>query len=119
MSDETLVARLRRMVAEPTTAVYSNEALLDEYIKQYPVPDASKNKPTEADWVPTYDLHAAAADIWEEKAAAIAHRFSYAADGGNYQEDQRYQHCLSQAKHHMARRRAQNRRLTKKVGPSA
>ncbi len=32
----------------------------------------------------SYDLNAAAADIWEQKAAHVANRFDFEADGGRY-----------------------------------
>jgi len=115
MTALALVPKLRRMVAEPTNTPYTDAILADEYIEIYPVPDSKKNDPDSDEWTPTYDLHSAAMDIWEEKAATVAARFDYTADGGSYHEDQRWQHCKKMASYHGARRRAQNRSLTKDV----
>lgn len=77
------IAQLARMVNEEERAAYSNGAL-QAYIETYPTIDdrgtdpywwdSSTTPPTQTanvDWIPTYDLHAAAADIWEEKAAML------------------------------------------------
>lgn len=109
------IAELRRMVAEPTTTTYS-DALLTTYIEKYPHLDeqgeepyflSSAQPPAEEvndNWIPTYDLHAAAADIWNEKAALWVERYDFAADGGNYSRSQAYEMMMKQARHHSARR---------------
>jgi hypothetical protein len=110
------VAILRRMVNEPTETTYDDDTL-EAYIETYPVMDergevpytwdTSTQPPTKEDnddWFPTYDLHAAAADIWQEKAATVATDFSFSADGGQYNRDQVYQQYMKQAKYHRSRR---------------
>lgn len=83
------IARLRRMVAEPGTATYSDSALVTT-ISSYPLPDISGEWPlltsgsANTDWTATYDLAAAAADVWEEKAGAIAGNFNFTADGATF-----------------------------------
>jgi len=90
------------MVGEPTLEVYSNAALA-AYIEAYSLPDergeepyewdTSTEPPTQEDnenWIPTYDLNAAAADIWQEKAAS--------ASGKAYEQAQRM------ARHYRSRR---------------
>lgn len=104
------VARLRRMVAEPTTDTYSDVDIA-AYIEAYPLLDAEGNDPDETDWTATYDLHAAAADVWEEKAAAFAAGFDFTADGGSFTRSQQYEQCLKQARYHRARRRMKTGRL--------
>lgn len=117
------VARLRRMVNEPSEATYSDEALT-AYIEAYPAMDergelpytwdASTSPPSQADnaaWIPTYDLHAAAADIWEEKAAGVAGDFDFGADGGQFSRSQVYAQYMQRARYHRARRRAKAVRL--------
>ena len=67
-----MAARLRRMVDEPTEAIYDDDTI-DEYIEAYPLLDQLGTDPHEVDysttpptvseldeWIPTYDLHAAA-----------------------------------------------------------
>lgn len=68
------------MVQEPTTRHYSDDDL-DTIIEQYPLHDLDGNSPwtedtdgtltVNTDWTATYDLHAAAAEIWLKKAGRI------------------------------------------------
>ncbi len=110
------ITRLRRMVAEPTAATYA-DAILSAYIERYPLLDERGEEPYEwdtsttpahqdanLDWVPTYDLHAAAADVWDEKAAAVAGNFDFKADGGDYSRSQAYTQMQAQARYHRSRR---------------
>ena len=111
------IAQLRRWVAEPSTATYS-DADLTTLVESFPVMDElgrepyawdySTTPPTldeNDDWVATYDLRAAAAEVCEEKAAAVAARFDFAADGANFSRSQEYDHWMKQARYHAARRR--------------
>lgn len=111
------VRRLRRMVNEPTNETYKNEDLA-EYVESYPAIDprgerpfswdTSTQPPTQDpndDWVPTYDLNAAAADLWEEKAAVVAQDFQFQADGGSYSRQQKYEQYMKQARYFRARRK--------------
>lgn len=109
------VAQLRRMVAEPTVTTYS-DSTLEDYIETYPVVDENGESPrvpstttpgemmVNPDWTATYDLHAAAAAIWTEKAAAVSHLYDFNADGGNYSRSQRYEQAMQQARFHLSRR---------------
>lgn len=103
-----LVPRLRRMVKESTTSVYSDAELVS-YIRLYPIPDYNRKLPDQTGWIPTYDLNAAASDIWLEKAASSSEKFDFQADGGNYSENQVYENCMKMHRMYGARRRAQNR----------
>ena len=118
-----MAERLRRMVDEPTTTTYSDD-LIDDYIEKYPLIDALGTDPQEVDfttepptisekdnWIPTYDLHAAAADIWEEKAATIAENFDFSADGGSFKRDQKYEHYMKQSRFHSSKRSAKTIKL--------
>jgi hypothetical protein len=97
------VTRLRRMVAEPTTTTYS-DSLLEDAIERYPVPDAAGLFPEHDDWTATYDLHAAASEVWSEKAAALAGNFDFTADGATFRREQVHANALKQARYHAARR---------------
>ncbi len=119
------IAELRRMTAEPTEATY-NDATLTEYIERFPCVDALGHYPfiveddaleTNPDWTATYDLHMAAAAIWEEKAAGSAHRHDFAADGGNYTRSQIYEQAMKQVRWHLARRNPRTIMLTPAVNP--
>lgn len=111
-----MAARLRRMVDESTEATYTDE-VIDEYIERYPLLDVLGQDPQEvdltttpptisesSDWIPTYDLHAAAADIWEEKASAIADEFTFSADGGSFKRGEKYNQYMGKARHHLSKR---------------
>ncbi len=111
-----MAARLRKMVDEPTEATYDDD-LIDDYIEVYALLDVLGNDPYEIDfstepptlserdeWIPTYDLNAAARDIWEEKASAIAEDFDFSADGGKYSRSQKYEQYMKKARYHGSRR---------------
>ena len=112
---DSQIAKLRRMVAEPTEAIYTN-AVLSEYIANYPTVDENGEDPripstttpgemmVNPDWTETYDLHMAAAAIWEEKAAARNDKFDFSADGASYDRSQMQQNAMRQARHHSSRR---------------
>ena len=118
------IAQLRRMVSEPTTTTYS-DALLTTYIETYPLMDENGEQPytwssatppakeTNTAWVETYDFHAAAADIWEEKAAAWADQYTFAADGGNYSRSDAYKMMMERVRYHRSRRATRTMRGVK------
>jgi hypothetical protein len=111
-----MAARLRRMVDEPTEATYDDD-LIDDYIEAYPLLDALGTDPYEIDfstepptlserdeWIPTYDLSAAARDIWLEKASAIADDFDFSADGGKYSRSQKVKQYTDKARYYGSQR---------------
>jgi hypothetical protein len=55
-------------------------------------------------WHPTYDLNAAACFGWEQKAAACADRFKFAADSQSYDRQQVNAMCLEMATRYANRR---------------
>ena len=112
-----MVEELRRMVNEPDATTYDDDAL-ELYIERYPVMDFLGTKPWEADsstrpptlsenddWIDTYDLHAAAADIWQEKGATVAEDYNITADGGSLSRGDVQNHYMQQARYHGARRK--------------
>ena len=98
-------ARIRRMTNEPTTTIY-DDTLIGAYIEAWPLVDENGKTAGEDGWIVAYDLHAAAADIWDEKAAARADKHDYSADGASYSSDQMYQNAIAQARYHRARQKA-------------
>lgn len=118
------IAQLRRLVAEPTTTTYS-DALLTAIIENYPHLDEQGEEPftlssstppvheQNTDWMPTYDLMAAAADVWAEKAAAIANLYDFKADGGDYARSQVYEQYMKNSRYYAARRVPSTVRLHK------
>lgn len=103
------IAQLRRMIAEPTTTTYS-DALLTAVIERYPHIDQYGEHPLDdyglanSDWTPTYDLSAAAADLWEEKAGTVIAKFDFSANGGQYNQSQQYDQYMKQARYYRSRR---------------
>jgi len=103
------ISQLRRMIAESTAANY-DDTLLTTYIEKYPHIDSEGESPLDffgnanAEWTPTYDLHAAAADVWEEKAANFVTKFDFNANGGNYTMSQQYEQIMKLCRFHRARR---------------
>jgi len=110
------IARLRRMVNEPDDTTYEDE-LIAEYIESHPLMDergeepytwdAATEPPTQEsndNWIPTYDLNGAAADIWDEKAAGVAQDYNYAADGGRFDRSQVVEQFQKRARYYRSRR---------------
>lgn len=122
------IARLRRMVGEPDSSTTYTDDDLTTYIEEYPLIDergeapytwdTSTEPPTEDendDWIATYDLNAAAADIWEEKAAGLAQDYDFKADGASFSRSQAYEQYLKQARYYRSRRAP--RTMTQRLEP--
>lgn len=118
------IEQLRRMTAEPTQDTYSDSDMAT-YLERYPLLDEqgkrpytlSSNSPPEREtndaWIPTYDIYAAAGDIWEEKAAAVASLYDFKADGGDYARSQRYEQYMKMARSNRSRRSSKTMTLVK------
>jgi hypothetical protein len=120
---DAMVARLRRLVDEPDSSTYMNTDLA-EYIEAYPLLDVLGTDPYEVDltttpptlserddWIPTYDLHCAARDIWEEKAAGLAENFDFKADGGSYSRSQKFEQYMAKSRSEGSRRSMKTSKL--------
>ena len=119
------IAQVRRMVAEPTTTTYTDLAIkaaierypqMDEFGQEpwiWTVVDGVKTRSENDDWVDTYDLNAAAAEIWQEKSGTLTATTDFSADGGNYSDSQKYSQAMSQARFYLSRRSAKTVRLIK------
>jgi len=97
------VSELRDMIAEPTTTTYSDGDLLG-VIERFPLIDVYELEPDDLNWTPTYDLNAAAANLWGKKAAAFAGLYDFTADGGTFHRSQAAQEMRKQARYYAARR---------------
>lgn len=109
------VAKLRRMTNEPNNTTYSDDEIT-AYIEACPVTDENGESPrvpstttpgemmVNPDWTPTYDLHAAAAMIWEEKAAIVSGNVNFEADGASYSDSQTFEQAMKMVRFHMSRR---------------
>lgn len=99
------MAWLRRLTAEAIGASAYSDADLVGVIERYALPDAAGRAPDATAWAGAWDVNLAAADIWEEKAAAVAAAFDFAADGGDYKRSQVYGQMVQQARRFRMRRR--------------
>lgn len=103
---QKVLDKLRRSVAETGDAPFYTDGMLAEYLLEYPLMDDKGRSPDDPEWSPTYDLNAAAGDIWAEKASTFAGSFDFAADGGNYHRSQVYQQMIANARQFRSRRSA-------------
>ncbi len=93
---------VRRMTGV-TVEEYSDNNL-SSIIERYPLPDANGLFPEEDGWTPRYDLNAAAADVWAEKAAGLAGQYDFTADGASFERSQAYEQAMQQARYYRSRR---------------
>jgi len=93
------ILRLRRMCGEDCSETYSDSDLA-AYIEAH--------ARTADDGSESYDLHAAAADVWEEKAASSACAIDSTIDGVALATSQRHEHALAMARRHRARSRTRS-----------
>lgn len=110
-------AQVQRMCALSVSDTTYTDTVIGGYVERYPLLDAQGQSPwvwdhsvippkkaVNSGWIPTYDLHAAAADIWEEKAAQLAAAFDFSADGANFSRSQAYEQSMKQVRYHRSRR---------------
>ena len=122
---EELISKLRLMIAESDDSIYT-DTVLEEYIKSYPLIDVNGEEPTyldygtqpptitdNPDWIPTYDLNAAAAEIWDEKAAGLQSKYDFSADGGSYSVKQAFDNAVKMAAKYRGRSSASSHRVFK------
>ena len=98
------IAQVRRITGVAVGDTTYTDIVVGGYIEHYPLIDADGNDPGDGDWVATYDLHAAAADVLEERAATLAAEYDFTADGATYHRSQQYEALMKQARFHRARR---------------
>jgi hypothetical protein len=112
-----MIARVRLIVAEPTNAGNYTDALVEAHIERYPCLDERGEKPytftaatppaqdANENWIPTYDLYAAAADIWAQKAAGVAEQFNFGSDDQSFERSKIHEQYLKQMRMCLSRRR--------------
>lgn len=115
------------MVNEPTATTYSDYDL-SQYIEARSVRDArgvdsvdwdyTTLPPTQTispDWIPTYDINAAAADIWDEKASAVADCISFSADGASYSVNEKVANYNRMAAKYRSKSRIRSAKMVSKA----
>ena len=113
------IAEVRRMCALDVDDATYLDSVLTSYIEETPLLDergeepytwdGSTEPPTEEandSWIATYDLHAAAAKVWGEKAGAVAMKFDATADGASLMRSQIYKHYMDRVFYHSSCRSA-------------
>lgn len=103
------LARLRRMVSEPSEDTYTDE-LLTEYLQLWPLVDNNGRDYNNENWTEGYDLFAAAADIWDEKAALIYNKHDFTADGASFSSNQMFENAKALANHFRSLQKAKVKR---------
>ena len=116
-----MILRVRNMVNEPVSVAYS-DLIIQGYIETYPLIDENGEQPytwssatppvqvVNTSWVATYDLHAAAADIWEVKAGDWVSKYDFKADGADYSRSQAYQNMMARVRYHRSMRATRSMR---------
>jgi hypothetical protein len=109
------IAQVRRMTAEPTAVTYSDANII-AFIENFPLVDENGETPripsmltpgemmVNPDWMATYDLNAAAAAIWMDKAAILAQDYDYSADGANLSRSQAFEQAMKMMRFYQSRR---------------
>ena len=92
--------------ASPASTPAIDYAELDDIISRSAVVDADGHTPGSDDWVETYDVNAAIAQVWEAKAAAVANRFDINIDRQGMSRSQMVAHFTMMADRFNARRAA-------------
>lgn len=112
-----MIQQLRRMTNEPAADHYP-DSIMAAYLERYPLLDALGHPPyvksstlpvtlvVNTEWTPTYDLNAAAADIWDEKAAALEAQVDFSSDGASFSLSQRRANAAALARSYRSRRAA-------------
>lgn len=92
MDKATAWVRLKAMTAAtsaPELAADEIEALL----AMCRLADSAGAAPSDADWIPTYDLNRAATEGWRWKAGKAAGSYDFTADGATFNRAQIISHC--------------------------
>lgn len=105
-SDQDIYA-VRLQVADIDAASYTfSDQIIRDFLGTYPVPDYLGIDPLRTDWTPTYDRMAAAADLWDIKAAYLTNVYDMNADRAALSRSQLYDHARSQARYCRSRSHA-------------
>lgn len=82
-----MIATVRRYVADVDADLFDDQAIADA-IERYPFADADGLGPQDAAWTPRYDLNAAAADLWMERAARATGQYDFSTIEGRFDVSQ-------------------------------
>lgn len=102
-----MIRALRRMVADPEEATFT-DAELASVLEGHPLVDSAGRTPAHSQWLPSYDLNGAAAELWEARAGLLAGNFDFTADGATYNRRQAYENAVAQARRYRSRAAARS-----------
>ena len=109
--DAADIAKLRAMVDDTDSEQTYTDADLEAAVLAQPLDDvnlipppqtgATDVPPEDSAWIPTYDLHRAAADLWDQKAAkeSGSYDFKQGAAGQAFTRSQLFKQALRMARH--------------------
>jgi hypothetical protein len=97
VSEAEAYEALRAMVAADSDPVLS-EVEVERLLLIARRADVDGREITDAAWVPTWDLNAAAAEGWRNKAGKVAGQFSFATDGQTFNRVQMVEQCREMAR---------------------
>lgn len=86
--------------SEPKLSVEELEALLEQFKKT----DKEGTLPSVPEWIPSYNLNAAAAEGWRWKAGKASELTSVDLDGERMSSNQVFEHCMRMAKQYASRK---------------
>ena len=88
------IARIRRAIDEPDPNGVYTDNVLNEYAEEAIVPGTSPER---------IDLNWIIAEIWGEKAAAVAKDFAVDSDGSRLERNQKFDQFIRNARHYRAK----------------
>lgn len=94
MTADEARARLERMVAPDMDPALATDDV-DDLMVIAQIPDSCDRPPSDPDWIPTWDLDAAAAAGWEIKAGRAAGGFDFGEDGQRFNRSQIHTGCMA------------------------
>lgn len=92
--DAPVVDRVKTLTAWDQRPALT-DAQVTASIQAHPLVDADGLTADQADWTPTWDVYAAAAELWGIKAGLVAGDFTFSADGGQFSKGDVMAHCLA------------------------
>lgn len=97
MPDKTLIRQRLAAMAAATVAPTLDDDALDRALANAAAMDAEGRAPSDPGWAGAWDLNAAAAAAWREKAGLCSARFAFGTDGQSFQRQQVFDQCMRMA----------------------
>jgi hypothetical protein len=96
--DEITARELLEDMVSPSSIPILTDPEVDRLFEFAKRADVNGLVPSDTDWTPTWNLHAAAARGWIMKAGKVAGLFPFSTDGQSYQRDQMHRMCIETAR---------------------